>query len=547
MEVLINEQHLTDIADAIRSKSGETEIVAVTEMCQIAKSKNANGHNDFETINNGISGFMGCVPIVFEGASSIKVKMTYASKNTGNTYFYVIDGYYPDNSSYPYSSATKYIDVSTDVTEYVFEGTDSVSFAYRFYNNEGFYAECYGYDSDGNEVGVEKEVEVTRLFKPREMATAIEGIESKDPSCNGLHIPEEGLIVTGNCSTRFGYNAWNWFIEQCGDKIKTEEIKEADSMFYYSDELEEVPFEINFADGGNKCNSMFASCENLKSVPSIDFKQTATYRDCSNMFQNCYMLTSIGTLKNMYPTSLTGLFIGCKMLKNIPEFEGLNLGRIYEYTNAQATNIFQNCSSLREIPEDFLKRIYMPNSNAYYYSHLSRMFNRCCALDEIRGINPQSGAYTSNAFATGSGACFAYCSRVKDIIFAMQDDGSPYVCNWKNQTIELNYCVGYVDWAANILNYNSGITTDKEVKDDATYQALKDDPDWFTCNAEYSRYNKTSAINTINSLPDVSQGTGNTIKFQGAAGSKTDGGAINTMTEEEIAVAAAKGWTVSFV
>ena len=57
---------------------------------------------------------------------------------------------------------------------------------------------------------------------------------------------------------------------------------------------------------------------------------------------------------------------------------------------------------------------------------------------------------------------------------------------------------------------------------------------------------------TINCLPDTaaylaSAGGTNTIKFKGGAGSSTDGGAINTMTEEEIAVAAAKGWTVTFV
>ena len=38
-----------------------------------------------------------------------------------------------------------------------------------------------------------------------------------------------------------------------------------------------------------------------------------------------------------------------------------------------------------------------------------------------------------------------------------------------------------------------------------------------------------------------------TIKFRGEAGSATDGGAINTLTEEEIAVATAKGWTVTLV
>jgi hypothetical protein len=67
---------------------------------------------------------------------------------------------------------------------------------------------------------------------------------------------------------------------------------------------------------------------------------------------------------------------------------------------------------------------------------------------------------------------------------------------------------------------------------------------------QYSRYNHDSAVRTINSLPDASaylattSGT-NTIKFRGEAGSSTDGGAINTLTAEEIAVATAKGWTVS--
>jgi hypothetical protein len=76
---------------------------------------------------------------------------------------------------------------------------------------------------------------------------------------------------------------------------------------------------------------------------------------------------------------------------------------------------------------------------------------------------------------------------------------------------------------------------------------LKNDPDWYSSKVEYSRYNHDSAVNTINSLPDTSAYGTNTIKFKGAAGSATDGGAINTLTEEEIAVAAVKGWTVTFV
>ena len=124
---------------------------------------------------------------------------------------------------------------------------------------------------------------------------------------------------------------------------------------------------------------------------------------------------------------------------------------------------------------------------------------------------------------------------------------------WKSQTINLYDCIGYLgSYESNVLNYNSGITADKKIDDDATYQALKDDPDAYTSRMAYSRYNRDSAVATINTLPDTSaflaqKGGTNTIKFQGGAGSKTDGGAINTMTEEEIAVATAKGWTVSFV
>lgn len=67
-----------------------------------------------------------------------------------------------------------------------------------------------------------------------------------------------------------------------------------------------------------------------------------------------------------------------------------------------------------------------------------------------------------------------------------------------------------------------------------------------------SVYNHDSAVETINSLPDTSAylasaGGTNTIKFKGDSGSATDGGAINTLTEEEIAVATAKGWTVTLV
>lgn len=358
----------------------------------------------------------------------------------------------------------------------------------------------------------------TDLLTLEQMPVEIAAIETG----GGAELPEEVLKITGDCSYRFVYDGWNWFVENYGDKITTEGITNSNYMFYMNEKIEEILFDINI--------------------------NNSSYRDMRNMFQNCAKLKKIGKIKNAYPDNMTYFLGNCSFLRELPEFVDWNFNRIHTYAYSGISRVFNNCNSLRRIPEDFLKQLYgimTTNSNTVFYSG----FNRCSVLDEIRGLNPQTGNLTSNAFS----GTFEGCGRLKDLIFATQEDGTPYSVNWKNQTIELdtdswgstgNYSVGVIDNDIYIKNYNSGITTDKQVKDDASYQALKNDPDWWTTNIAYSRYNHDSAVNTINSLPSTSN-TGCTIKFKGAAGSKTDGGAINTLTEEEIAVAAAKGWTVT--
>lgn len=63
----------------------------------------------------------------------------------------------------------------------------------------------------------------------------------------------------------------------------------------------------------------------------------------------------------------------------------------------------------------------------------------------------------------------------------------------------------------------------------------------------YSSYNHDSAVETINSLWDGTQwNLTSTITFKAYSGALTDEGAIENLTEEEIAVATEKGWTVAF-
>ena len=355
------------------------------------------------------------------------------------------------------------------------------------------------------------------------MALAIKNIEV---GSGGVDLPEEAFNITGECAYRFAYGGWDWYIREFGKKIKTVDITNTDNMFY-SSQLEDIPFEINFkqSTSTSRMNYMFYKAQKLKSIPRINGKPKPY--EFSNVFGECYNI-------RYFPEDIDEWFDWSSIENQTSSYTG------------NMANIFSLCSSLRKMP---IKIFSHANKKLYYgYSFFTGMCNSCYALDELVGLPiPYTEAFTSNAFSN----TLMRANRLKRLTFDTPD-GQPYVMKWKAQTLDVSYEVGYTSASTLILNYNSGITADKEVIDDATYQALKDDADWFTKKIEYSRYNHDSAVETINSLPDTSAylataGGTNTIKFKGASGSKTDGGAISTLTQEEIAVATAKGWTVSLV
>ena len=335
-------------------------------------------------------------------------------------------------------------------------------------------------------------------------------------------IPNSAKHLTGNCTSLFASGNWDWFIEQCGEDIRTEMIETTDGMFINS-KVKSIPFDLNCVDG---CiaSQTFSQCVNLEHLPNIT-----------------------GQLRNFFD-----FLYCCFRIREIPEQWATGIDWDYINTNTEwfwtrMTQFFDSCFSLRSIPKILIKRLYGASNSS---NACNNIFNYCTSLEEIEGFRGPNATLSDNCLDN-----FGYCHRLTRLVFDYEDEATntPRTQNWKGQTIDLSSGIGYVDSQYNrkyILDYNSGITADKEVTNNTTYQALKNDPDWFTCKVEYSRYNHDSAVETINSLPDTSaylaaNGGTNTISFKGAAGSATDGGAINTLTEAEIAVAAAKGWTVS--
>lgn len=372
----------------------------------------------------------------------------------------------------------------------------------------------------------------TELIAVPSMADEITAITT-----GGSDLPEEALVISGNCSYRFANGGWDWFVEEYGNRITTKDISNATYMFQNS-KLKEIPFTINFSNiSGLKFSRIFYLCGKLEKVPILNVPN-AEKIDMSEILYACMRLRDAN-----------GLF------ENEEEFGAL----FQSYINTGSSNlylskIFQSCYSLRTVPSWLYLLKLNPESTAYptnNYGLYNYLFSGCYALDEVLDLPVWKckGTITNNMF----NSTFSSCHRIKNATFETNADGSPIVTEWKTQTIDLSSTVGYTGFFSNYTgDYNHGITADKEVTDAATYEALKNDKDWFTKNKAYSRYNHDSAVNTINSLPDTSAylataGGTNTIKFNGANGSATDGGAINTLTAEEIAVAAAKGWTVSMI
>ena len=358
------------------------------------------------------------------------------------------------------------------------------------------------------------------LVFPQGMVEAIEGIEAKPVM--------EPIVLTGDQKYGCAGPLNSAYIYLYGDNITTDTITTASYMFQKY-ELDRVPFSINMIKTASQdMTSMFSYNRQLREVPMIN---------------------------NAYPSTCQSFFAYCGMLKEIPDNfgEDWNWDRMNTYAYAYRNNVFTNCFSLRKVPKSFIRGLgYGIGTSSTIYSSC---FYLCRSLDEIKDF-PCWGAkaLTSNVFS----AFVEGCSRLKALTFEVNEDGSAKTVEWKNQNIILSFndrnTVGYTSSLGlpEILDYNSGITADKEVTDDETYQRLKNDPDWFSCLEAYSRYNRDSAVETINSLPDTSAylataGGTNTIKFKGTAGSATDSGAINTLTAEEIAIATAKGWTVSLV
>lgn len=487
---------LINIANSIRNKIGYDGVVVDTAIASTPGAVPGGPYNPDANLPHNTDHI---VVVHIPGANRMAVDVEYNGGTDSS--FAITIGEHAERPEYcEYEFSTAY-------TTPVFEDTDTLTF---FYNpgiwgsveTMGYYATITGID---------------KTMTPNKM---VEVIDTAIPA-----LTNEELCFSGNCSYRFANNGWNWFVEKYADKITTKDITSMFHMFENFD-LKSIPFEIN-------------------TTGDVDMEYAFQYSE----------IECAPKINNARPKTLTCLFYSCKYLKEVAadfcdNWDWSYLNSLANQYSGSEHSMFYGCNSLRSFPMSLFENGNTDTRGSY--SIFKDTFHSCYALDEIVGMpNPHYNSTFNTTTSSGKLFTDGYvtsCHRLKNFTFREM----PAV-NWALQTLDLSRNVGYASSENNILAFSAytGITEDKRVTDDATYQALKDDPDYWTTDVAYSRFNHDSAVATINSLPSAidyqtTSGKGaNIVKFTGAAGSATDGGAINTLTDEEIAVATAKGWTVT--
>lgn len=510
----IDEKILTDLADGIRTVIGkENGVPAIVE-----------AEYEFSTTGTTDETNYCSEPFKIQDARRIAVKDLKIEAETDEDIYFKVG--YTSYLPYRYMNLNPGVEYKygSDLTPNIFNvATESgcwyVMIGVRTANNTAGVKLNISFTATGldanNEVLVNKEIVIPYEMTPEQMIEEINGLGSMPV------IPDEAFLLTGNCARKFENGSLNWMVDLYGDRFTSKDLTDVQAMFNNAG-LENIPFELNCKSNGTVSFDHTFCNNNFKTLPKINGKPK--------------------------PSMMSNFISTCKYIRYLPEdiedwFDWTNQDTsIATYSGYRGSNVISYCNSLRQVPMGFINH---ENPFVSSYNHIyNGLFYQCYSLDEVIDLPiPRASEmkWTSNMFSDA----FKYCYRLKNLTFATNEDGTPIQVNWKSQVIDLTMRVGYAEYPSYILDYNSGITADKEVKDADTYQALKNDPDYYSSKLYFSRYNHDSAVRTINSLPDTtSSGGTNHIKFLGLSGRDTDGGAINTLTAEEIAVATEKGWTV---
>ena len=271
--------------------------------------------------------------------------------------------------------------------------------------------------------------------------------------------------------------------------IDTSGYTSMDGMFNTCPSLTTIPL-LDTSNVTSMAN-MFNKCSSLITIPQLN---TSKVTGMASMFNNCSSLTTIPLLDTSKVTSMNNMFTGCKSLSTIPQLNTSNV------TNT--SNMFNSCTSLTTIP-------LLDTSNV---TNMSGMFCNCKSITTIPQLNTSK---VTNMMSMLSDCTALTTIPQLDTSNVTRLDSICAAC------FELTTLGGFINLGqaystSQSANYSS-YTLDLSTSDKLTHDSL---------------------MNVINNLYDIATKGCKTQKL--VLGSTN----LAKLTDEEIAIATNKGWTV---
>ncbi len=265
-----------------------------------------------------------------------------------------------------------------------------------------------------------------------------------------------------------------------------------------------------------KMISAFADFTRLKEIPLLDFSNVTNMQSA---FSECQNLETIPQLNTSKVTDMQATFNSCKSLKSIPKLD---------YSSVTiCNNLFYNCSGIEEDID-----IEFPNAN-----YINSLFNGCTKIKKVINI---SALKSTQAYSL-----FNLCGSLEQVLnlnipLVTNISSMFYGCTKLRDVPDIE--CSNVNNIANAFDRCSSLTNLGRLKNiGKNYSTTRSaNNSYYTVGLPYCvNLTHESLMNVINSLYD--------IKTAGVKPQKLVLGATNLakLTEDEIAIATNKGWTVS--
>ena len=307
-------------------------------------------------------------------------------------------------------------------------------------------------------------------------------------------------------------------------------------------------------DNATSTFTMFQLCKALTSVGDISNWHVSNVTNMRAMFSNCEALTSVGDLSNWdvaNVTDMSGMFAYCNALASIGDISKWDVANVTDMSG-----MFETCSALTSIGN-------LHNWNVGNVTDMAWMFNQCYALTSIGDISRWDVANVTNMTAM-----FNSNDSSKPLILTSIGDISGWdVSNVTDMSFIFRGCTSLDK--LNLSSWNtSKVTTMYEAFSnfiawdkytDFSIPKINVPPIPKDCNVDHA-FSFDYSLTTIESSGKISKSLNfqwsplthdsamvliNALDSENVGTLTLSTATKETLSEEEIAIATGKGWTIA--